>query len=183
MDKLIFCLFLVVATGLLFSVDSGLKEHGRETDMDAPTTVEKVDISRYTGLWYEIAKIPNRFQRKCIANTTAQYKMRDDGKIQVINSCLTAKGKTTRSKGLAKVVDTQSNSRLKVSFFRPFWGKYWIIGLDADYQWAVVGGPKRKYGWILARKTELTDAQKETILSVLEKQGYQISRFEWTKHK
>jgi apolipoprotein D and lipocalin family protein len=152
---------------------------------DIPATVESVDLNRYTGLWYEIAKLPNRFQKKCVKNTTASYRLLANGKIEVINRCLQADGKANEVKGIAKVVDPASNSRLKVSFFRPlgislFWGDYWIIGLGEDYEYAVVGTPDRKYGWILARQSRLERAQLDKIFDLLQRQGYQPADFVMT---
>ncbi len=152
-----------------------------------PETVTYVDINRYAGLWYEIAKIPNRFQRHCVEGTTAQYNLREDGRISVLNSCIEADGSRDEADGVAKIVDKKSNAKLKVSFFsilgiRPFWGDYWIIGLDEDYQYAVIGTSNRKYGWILSRSPELSEAHLDEAFSILVKQGYNPDDFEMTKH-
>lgn len=152
-----------------------------------PETVPYVDLNRYAGLWYEIAKIPNRFQRHCVEGTTAQYKLRKDGRISVINSCIETDGSRDEADGVAKIVDKKSNAKLEVSFFsilgiRPFWDDYWIIGLDENYQYAVIGTPNLKYGWILSRTPELSQAQLDEALSILVKQGYNPDDFEMTKH-
>lgn len=154
---------------------------------DSLGTVSAVDLSRYMGQWYEIAKIPNRFQRKCARNTTATYVLRADGNVDVINRCVAEDGDEVVSRGLAKVVDRQTRAKLKVSFVRllgvrMFWGKYWIIGLDPDYQWALVGEPKRKYGWILARNSRLTPEQKESAFDRLRANGYDPDRFVESLH-
>jgi apolipoprotein D and lipocalin family protein len=151
-----------------------------------PETVSKVDLKKYAGLWYEIAKIPNNFQDQCVGNTTAEYMLQEDGRIKVINSCLDEDGEIDKADGIAKVVDKKTNSKLEVSFvsflgIRPFWGDYWIIGLDDNYEYAVVGSPDRKYGWILARQKELPKEQLDEAYEILRKQGYDISRFEMTK--
>jgi len=154
-----------------------------DSDAAGPmSTVESVDLQRYVGLWYEIAKIPNRFQKNCDRGTTARYELREDGRITVINQCTEEDGKLSRAEGVAKVVDPVSNAKLKVSFvsflgWRPFWGDYWILGLDADYQWAVVGSPDRKYGWILARTPELDEDTLQGIFSILSTNGYDTDRF------
>jgi apolipoprotein D and lipocalin family protein len=145
-------------------------------------TVRKVDLNHYTGLWYEIARIPNRFQKQCMQNTTAYYSLREDGKIEVINRCLKENGETDEIKGIAKIADTETNAKLKVSFVRflgisLFWADYWIIDLSEDYQWAVVGTPSRKYGWILARKPELSQEILEHINQSLGEQGYDPTEF------
>jgi apolipoprotein D and lipocalin family protein len=136
-------------------------------------TVDSVDLERYLGLWYEIASYPMFFQKNCTA-TTATYSLREDGLIKVINSCRKGSldGKLKEAKGRAKVVDTETNAKLKVSFFGPFWGDYWIIDLDPDYQWAVVGGPKRKYLWILSRTPQMDPALYDEIVSRLPAMGY-----------
>jgi apolipoprotein D and lipocalin family protein len=154
-------------------------------DSVPPTTVATVDLQRYVGRWYEIAKIPNRFQKQCTRGTTAEYTLRADGRIEVLNRCTTADGQTDEAKGVAKVVDRDSNSKLKVSFVRflgvqLFWGDYWIIGLGADYEYAIVGSPDRKYAWLLSRTPHLTSDVLEAAFGTLHAQGYDPSRFEMT---
>ena len=156
---------------------------GGDSINDKPlTTMPSVDLNRYAGLWFEIAKIPNRFQKQCTGNTTAQYILRTDGKIDVLNRCRRSDSTYTEARGVAKIVDTSSNAKLKVSFVRflgmnLFWGNYWIIGLDSDYQWAIVGEPSRKYGWVLAREPGLSDSTWQTVQNLLVEQGYDPERF------
>jgi apolipoprotein D and lipocalin family protein len=155
------------------------------TKKDIPQTVPYVDLQRYVGMWYEIAKIPNRFQKKCAGHTTAEYTLHKDGKIKVINRCIQADGSPKEVEGIAKVVDPDSQARLKVSFFRPlgislFWGDYWIIGLGQDYEYAIVGTPNRKYGWILARKPHLNEEKLKNIFKQLKEQGYHPADFQMT---
>ncbi len=152
------------------------------------TTVDTVDLQRYVGVWHEVARIPTSFQRKCVSDITATYSLRDDGNIAVLNQCRKADGSMNRAEAVARVVDKTSNAKLQVSFvsllgIRLFWGDYWIIGLDSDYQWVVVGHPERKYGWILSRNTELTGAVKETVLKILAEKGYDAARFQWSGQK
>jgi apolipoprotein D and lipocalin family protein len=140
-------------------------------------TVDHVDLKKYIGLWYEIAKIPNTFQKMCTGNTTARYTLRDDGRIGVQNRCMKKDGSFAEANGIAKVVGTISNAKLKVSFVRLlgislFWGDYWIIGLDENYQYAIVGEPSRKYGWILSRTPEFLPEQWEAANQILKAQGY-----------
>ena len=149
-------------------------------------TVKQVDLKKYIGLWYEIAKIPNSFQDHCAYGTTAKYKIDDDGDIIVTNSCYDDEGKIDVAEGLAKVVDKNTNTKLEVSFFsilgiRPFWGDYWIIGLDDNYQWAVIGTPNRKYGWVLSRTPSLPDSTMENIFKLLKSQYYNPEDFELSK--
>jgi apolipoprotein D and lipocalin family protein len=147
------------------------------------TPVSSVDLERYAGLWHEIAKIPNRFQKQCARGTTAEYTLRDDGRIDVVNRCLREDGRPDEAKGVARIVDEETRAKLEVSFvsflgWRPFWGDYWVIGLDEDYRWAIVGTPDRKYGWILARSPSLEDDELEEIFAILERNGYERSAFE-----
>lgn len=150
-----------------------------------PSTVNHVDLSKYAGVWYEIAKIPNSFQKKCARNTTATYELNNDGNINVINRCIESDGSSNEAKGIAKVVDKKSNAKLEVSFVRIlgislFWGDYWIIGLDKDYRYAVVGTPSRKYGWILSRTPKLSDSDLQQTYLILKKNGYNPKDFEMT---
>jgi apolipoprotein D and lipocalin family protein len=144
-------------------------------------TVPHVDLQRYTGTWYEIARYPNRFQRKCDRDTTATYTLRADGKITVVNACRTREGKLKRVKGTAKVADRSSNAKLKVTFFWPFYGNYWIIDLDPEYQYAVVGEPSRKYLWILSRTPVMDVAQYERITRNIVGAGYDPSKLIHTR--
>ncbi len=147
-----------------------------------PATVDYVDLSKYTGLWYEIAKIPNSFQKHCAGSTTAEYSLNDDGTIKVVNSCREADGELDSAEGLAEVVDPKTNSKLEVSFvsifgIHLFWGDYWIIGLADDYSYAVVGTPNRKYGWILSRTKELPEDKLKAAYAILKKNGYNPKDF------
>ena len=144
------------------------------------TAVDHVDLRRYAGKWYEIARYPNRFQRNCQSDTTAVYTLRDDGKVQVVNSCREKDGKVTTARGTAKVVDKKTNAKLKVTFFWPFYGDYWVIGLDPDYQYAIVGEPSRKNLWILSRTPGLEEATYQEVLRLVETLGYQPGKLQKT---
>jgi apolipoprotein D and lipocalin family protein len=141
-------------------------------------TVSHVDLDRYIGRWYEIAKYPNRFEKKCARNVTAGYAIRPDGKISVVNSCITRDDKPKQSTGWAKVVDQKTNAKLKVTFFWPFFGDYWIIDLGSEYEYAVVGEPSRKYLWILCRTPNMDDAVYAEVVSRLASRGYDASKLE-----
>lgn len=173
----------IVPAGIL-SLFAGLALAVPETGAEklAPLrTVPQVDLSRYAGTWYEIASYPQRFQKGCTA-TTAVYTLEEDGKIQVVNRCNrdSLDGRETVARGKVRVVDRESNAKLKVSFFWPFWGAYWIIDLDPDYRYAVVGHPKRKYLWILSRTRSMDPSVYAGILERLTAQGYDISRLQVT---
>jgi apolipoprotein D and lipocalin family protein len=153
-------------------------------------TVNTVDIERYAGRWYEIAKYPNRFQRSCASDTTADYVLKRNGRIEVTNQCIKKDGKINRAVGEAKIVDKTTNAKLKVRFAPGFlsflgfvWGDYWIIELADDYSYAVIAEPGRDYFWILARKPEMDDKTYQAILSRAEAMGFEPSRVERTLHK
>jgi apolipoprotein D and lipocalin family protein len=150
-----------------------------------PVTVDHVDLQKYAGTWYEIAKIPNSFQDQCVGNTTATYSLNDDGSINVLNKCKDDEGEMDEAEGLAKVVDTKSNSKLEVSFvsifgIHLFWGDYWIIGLPDDYSYVVIGTPNRKYGWILSRTPQLPEDKLNEAYDVLRENGYNPKDFVMT---
>lgn len=144
-----------------------------------PEVVSHVELSRYTGIWYEIARYPNRFQKGCIESSAA-YKLGSDGSLTIVNSCI-KNGAMKTVKGKARVIDPTANAKLKVSFFWPFSGDYWIIDLGPDYDYAVVSGPDRKYLWILSRSPEMDDTLYGEILGRLKKQGFDILRLERTQ--
>ena len=143
-----------------------------------PAVVPQVDLARYTGTWYEIASFPQRFQKGC-TNTKAVYTLRNDGTVEVLNSCF-RNGKTDTAKGTAWIVDKTSNAKLKVSFFWPFRGDYWIIELGRDYEYAVVAGPDRKYLWILARSPQMDEGLYGAIVERLRAGGFDVGRLKRT---
>lgn len=154
-----------------------------ESCPNPPQTATAVNLERYVGTWYEIEAIPQSFQKGC-SNTRATYKALENGKIEVLNECK-REGKWTNAQGQAIVVDKETNSKLKVSFVWPyvwFFGDYWILDVDADYQVAVIGHPCRTAGWILSRTPNLPDALFEKARTVLQDQGYDLSQFEQTQH-
>lgn len=143
-----------------------------------------VDLARYAGKWYEVARRPNRFQRKCVSDTSATYTLRDNGEIAVVNECRAADGRITSVKGTARVAAKAGpNTKLKVTFFWPFYGNYWIIDLDPDYRWAVVGEPDRKYLWVLSRDPRMEDALFGRIVERIKAQGYEVSDLMRTPHR
>ena|ERR1035437_4692653 len=140
------------------------------------TTVSSVDLNRYTGRWYEIARYPNRFQRQCVNNVAATYSLLPNGKIEVVNECRKSDGKLVVARGKAKVAEKTSTAKLRVTFFCPFSGDYWVIGLDPEYRWAVVGEPDRKYLWILSRTPQLPAADYDQAISAIQAKGYDPSK-------
>jgi apolipoprotein D and lipocalin family protein len=150
-------------------------------DLPPLQTVFSVDLNRYMGTWYEIAAFPQWFQKGCAASK-ATYTLREDGDVTVLNQCSdkTLDGKARQAKGKAWVVDSKSNAKLKVRFFWPFSGAYWIIDLGANYEYAVVGHPNRNYLWILSRTPYMDPAVYEGILGRLKNQHYDINRLKKT---
>lgn len=144
-------------------------------------TVATVDLKKYAGTWYEIAKYPNRFQKKCVGNTTATYTLKENGNVEVLNKCLKKDGQYQDAKGKAKIVDKNTNAKLKVSFFLFFYAPYWIIDLDENYQYAVIGEPDREYLWILSRQPKMDDATYQNILRKAETMGYNPAKIEKTQ--
>ena len=139
-------------------------------------TVPTVDLNRYIGKWYEIARYPNRFEKECASDVTAQYTLRENGKIEVVNSCRRSDGTMKSSKGSAKVADKQTNAKLKVTFFWPFYGNYWIIDLDPEYRYAVVSEPGRDYLWILSRTPKLEPVVYDALTAKLRQNGFDPGR-------
>jgi len=145
--------------------------------------VPSVDLQRYAGTWYEIARLPNWFQKQCTGDVTATYTVLENGTIKVVNSCRKVSGQIEKAEGLAKQADKNGpNTKLKVRFapkilsFLPFvWGDYWIINLAADYSYAVVGGPDRKYLWVLSRTPKMDETTLQVVLDQVKQTGYDLS--------
>ena len=147
-----------------------------EAETSTLQAVPTVDVDAYMGTWYEIANFPMRFQEGC-TGTTATYALAGD-QVSVINRCFkdSLDGKETVANGRARIVDTESNAKLEVSFFGPFWGDYWIIDLADDYSYAVVGHPDRSYLWILSRTPQMDPRVYEGIVQRLkDESGYDLS--------
>jgi apolipoprotein D and lipocalin family protein len=145
-------------------------------------TVPFVDLDRYAGDWFEIARFENRFQRQCVGDVRASYARRADGHIDIVNRCRTEDGRT-EARGVARLVDEQTHARLKVRFapawlswVPPVWGDYWIIGLAPDYSWAVVGDPGREYLWILARMPRLDAESMAAARTAAQNNGFAVER-------
>lgn len=141
-------------------------------------TVQHVDLGRYMGRWYEIASFPQYFQKGCI-DSRADYRLLDNGTVEVVNSCL-RNGSLHTAKGKAWVVDQATNAQLKVSFFWPIRGDYWVIELGRNYEYAVVSAPSRDYLWILSRTPALDAVQYGEILRRLQDRGFDVSRLQST---
>ena len=156
----------------------GLNQTTAAQDLQA---VESVDLNKYTGKWYEIASFPQPFQKGCFC-TTAKYTVADKGYIVVENTCNKGRvtGKTSYIKGKAFVDDKKTNAKLKVQFFWPFKGKYWIIDLADDYSYAVVSHPNRKYLWILSRTKTMDSVLYHQIIERLKLKGLDVNQLKMT---
>lgn len=148
------------------------------------SVVPKVELDRYAGTWYEIARYPNRFEKNCYG-VTATYAPTDDGRVRVTNRCFEGglDGTLREIEGVAFVKDRSTNAKLAVQFFWPFRGPYWIIALDDDYQWAVVGHPKHKYLWILSRTPTMEPELYDRLIHRIEETGYDPDRLERTPQR
>jgi apolipoprotein D and lipocalin family protein len=146
-------------------------------------TVSSVDLDRYLGRWHEAARLPNRFQKDCASDVTADYSRLDDGRIRVVNRCRKSDGSTIEAEGVARVVDETTNAKLKVRFapswlsvFPFVWGDYWIIALGDDYSYAVVGAPNREYLWFLSRTAVMPDDAWKAAERAATENGFDVAR-------
>jgi apolipoprotein D and lipocalin family protein len=179
MSKLKFFLF---GCGLCFLSAIG---YAQESSVK---TISTFDVPRYLGTWYEIAKFPNWFQKKCIGNTQAVYSLRSDGSLKVLNSCRTADGEVSQAEGTARQVGANNSPKLEVRFapawlsFLPLvWGDYWVIDLDSQYQVAAVSDPRREYLWVLSRTPQLDKKIYDALLMRLQSQQFDIRKLELTQ--
>lgn len=150
--------------------------------------IASLDVPRYMGTWYEVAKYPNWFQKRCIANTSATYAIQPNGMLQVLNRCQKEDGSMSEALGAAKQVGNANSPKLEVRFapawlsFLPFvWGNYWVIDLDPQYQLAAVSEPSRKYLWILSRTKTVEPKAYEALLQRLKQQGFNLDAIEISK--
>lgn len=146
-----------------------------------PQPAKAVDLDRYAGKWYEVARYDMRFEKGC-EGVTAEYSKRPDGLIKVLNTCHegAVDGPVKTSEGKAKVVDTATNAKLKVSFFGPFWGDYWVLDHADDYSWSIVGEGSGKYLWLLTREPP-SDLEREALTARAAALGYDVSMLRPTK--
>jgi apolipoprotein D and lipocalin family protein len=152
--------------------------------------VESVELARYAGKWFEIARLPNDFQKRCAADVVARYALRSDGRIDVVNQCRGADGQLVEARGIARKGNSQKNAVLQVrfapailSFLPSVWGDYWIIGLAPDYSWAVVGEPERKYLWILSRSPLMSGSSYQQALEIATANGFDVAKLARTQQK
>ncbi len=171
MYKSALVMFIVVIAGVAAIF---LRSAAASSGSPGLQTAPKIDLVKYMGTWHEIARLEHRFQKDCIASS-AEYRLRSDGEVDVINRCIDEKdGSKKEARGRAWSVDPVANSRLKVSFFWPFRGDYWIIEIGENYEYSVVGSPDRKYLWVLAREPKIEDVLYSKILERLRAQGFPV---------
>ena len=164
--------------------------NGASTNKEAPpdnalTTIGSLDVPRYMGTWFEVAKYPNWFQKKCVGGARASYSLMGDGRVQVINRCRLAGGDFSEATGVARQIGPSTSPKLQVRFapawlsFLPFvWGNYWVIDLDEDYQLAAISEPGRQYLWILSRTPKVDAARYQQLLGRLRQKGFDLERLE-----
>lgn len=177
------CRSLVLAVVLIASFGAPAAHAFGKAPADLPElkVVENFDVSRYLGLWYEIASFPQSFQKGC-TGTTAEYSLINESTVRVVNKCYlnSLDGELKEAHGKAKIPDASVPSKLKVSFFWPFSGAYWVIELGADYEYAVVGHPNRNYLWILSRTPHMDEALIEEIIARQAAKGFDMTRLQRT---
>lgn len=165
------------------------KSRDRKKSDQKPAVVPSVDLTRYQGKWYEIARFPNRFEKSCASDVSATYTLNSDQTIRVVNECRKADGRMKRAEGRARKADNDGpTSKLEVRFAPAFlsflplvWGDYWVIDLAPDYSYSVVGDASRDYLWILSRTPLMDEAKYQQAVSAAAAQGYDISRLVKTK--
>ncbi len=180
---------LISISGLLL-IGLGSSQVMAQQGDQSVKTIAALDVPRYLGTWYEIAKFPNWFQKKCVSNTKAVYTAKPDGNLRVLNSCKTATGETSEAEGLARQIGAKDSPKLEVRFapewlsFLPLvWGDYWVIDLDPQYQVAAVSDPRREYLWVLSRTPQLDPKVYADLLQRLTQQQFDIQKLELTSQK
>ena len=159
-------IFKAAAIIALFGLSgcSALYSAGPVGNINVPEPVKSVVVDRYLGRWYEIARYDNGFEKDC-EGVTADYSLNDDNTIKVVNTChkFAPDGEASTGDGEAYIVDGSDNAKLRVSFFGPFYGDYWVLNHADDYSWSIVGEPSGRYLWILSRTATITATQRNAI--------------------
>lgn len=164
----------VAAVGVALAGCAQLLTRHPVGNTSVPEPAKRVDLERYLGRWFEIARYEQSFQKGCVG-VTADYTLREDGSINVFNRCRKADGRMDEARGRAKVVDRVTNAKLKVSFFGPFYGDYWVLDHADDYSWSIVGESSGRYLWILARTPTPPEAQVADLIARTRAMGYETS--------
>jgi len=148
----------------------------------APRAVDQLDIQRYAGKWYEIARLPSALQRACVGDATVEYTPAPHGGLHINNRCRAKDGSVAAVSGTATRAEDAAGAQYQAPFLQPA-GDYWVIGLDGEYRWAVVGSPDRKALWILARAPQLPPELLEQALGVARAQGYAVDELQYTPQR
>lgn len=143
-----------------------------------PLPVAQIDQARYLGLWYEQARLPNSFEEGC-QRATAEYALRDDGLISVVNTCFEANGEQRVARGRARPTGEPGEGKLEVSFFGPFWAKYWVLDRGENYEWSIVGEPEGRYLWVLTRDRELSQERRAAFERRIIELGFRPAELVW----
>lgn len=173
---------LGVMAGVLVALAGCKPPPVNRTSTSPLQAIASVDLPRYMGLWYEVARFDNSFEEDCVG-VTAEYTLKPNGGVKVLNTCRKGSltGPVETAEGDARVVNPPANSKLKVSFFGPFEGDYWVIGLAPDYSWALVGEPEGRYLWILSRTPRITPQLRDELTAKLSGMGYDTSALNWVQ--
>lgn len=179
----------LLAIGLTWSTAHAQAPSGTVAPTLSPlATISALDVPRYMGTWYEIAKYPNRFQKQCIADVSAEYSLQASGRVQVTNRCRTENSQMDAAVGETRQIGPATSPKLQVRFAPAWlswlpmvWGNYWVIDLDTDYQLVAVSEPKREYLWVLSRTPTVSAEAYESLLGRLKSQGFDLTRLVRTK--
>ena len=178
--KILIAAILVLSSAFVHAADNPQPANGLKS-------ISALDVPRYMGTWYEIAKFPAWFQKKCVADTRAEYTLLPSGLVEVINRCRQESGEMKEAVGSARQIGNATSSKLEVrfapawlSFIPAVWGDYWVIDLDPAYQLVAVSEPKREYLWILSRSAKVDPAAYDALLARLSRQGFDLQRLEKT---
>lgn len=182
------CAALICLCSLTAAARDAAPGNDEQPANSALSTIAALDIPRYMGTWFEIAKYPNWFQRKCTGGTKAEYKLKNDGVVQVVNRCRVESGEMIEAIGAARQIGSATSPKLEVRFapewlsFLPLvWGDYWVIDLDEHYQLVAVSEPKKEYLWILARTPNIDSNAYKNMLARLLQKGFDLRKLEVTK--
>ena len=179
-SKKLYALGLLGVAAVGLAACSSLLSRHAVGNYSVPEPNKPVDLQKYIGRWYEIARYEQGFQKGC-EGVTADYSLRADGRIDVLNRCRKPGGRLSEARGRAKVVDRAANAKLKVSFFGPFYGDYWVLDHADDYSWSIVGEGSGRYLWILSRQATPADAEIRKLIDRAEALGYDASMLRRTK--
>jgi apolipoprotein D and lipocalin family protein len=167
-----------------FSTQGAMAMGSKEGKLPEPEVVSHVDVPRYMGLWYEVARFDQKFQKGCVG-VTAEYSLLDNGKVAVLNTCFaeTLDGERRQAEGKARIADPVTNAKLRVTFFWPFYGDYWIFRLGDNYEYAVVGSPDRDSLWFLSREPHMEETLFKRLYAEMASEGFDMKRLQPTPQR